>query len=110
MRRKKGRHHNVYVVELDPDVLTEERFRKENPDHQPGMKCLYVGMTGLDPEKRFENHLAGYKSNRYVLKYGVGLCPLLYEEYNPLPYEDACEMEIELARILRRRGYAVWQK
>ncbi len=110
MRRNKGRHHNVYVVELDPDVLNEERFRKENPDHQPGMKCLYVGMTGLDPEKRFENHLAGYKSNRYVLKYGVRLCPLLYEEYNPLSYEDACEMEIELASILRRKGHAVWQK
>jgi hypothetical protein len=35
---------------------------------------------------------------------------MLYEEYNPLPYSDAEEMEIELANILRRRGHAVWQK
>lgn len=110
MRKKKGRHHNVYVIELSADVLLEDRFKKANPGHRPGMKCLYVGMTGLDPEKRFENHLAGYKSNRYAHRYGVRLCPLMYEEYNPLSYEDACEMEIELALILRRKGYAVWQK
>ena len=104
------KHHNVYVVELDPAVLDESAFARGNPQFIPGMKCLYVGMTGLDPEKRFENHLGGYKANRYVRKYGVRLCPLLYEEYNPLSYEDACDMEVELARMLRSRGNAVWQK
>ncbi|MBN2069958.1 MAG: hypothetical protein JW814_00765 [Candidatus Krumholzibacteriota bacterium] len=108
MRGKK--HHNVYVIELSDEILRDEKFSNENPGHKEGMKCLYVGMTGLDPEKRFENHLAGYKSNRYVRRFGIRLCPLLYEEYNPLSYRDACEMEIELARILRRKGYGVWQK
>ena len=103
-------HHNVYVIELDRAVLGEKAFMSANPEFSPDGRCYYVGMTGLDPEKRFENHLAGYKANRFVRKYGRHLSPLLYEEYNPLFYNDAVEMETELARILRRRGHAVWQK
>ncbi len=104
------KHHNVYVIELDAAVWNESKFRKANPGRDGGCVCYYVGMTGLSPEERFENHKEGYKSNLYARKYGLRLCPLLYEEYNPLSYSDAQEMEIELARILRRRGYAVWQK
>lgn len=106
----KKRHHNVYVIELDPAVLEESRFSAANPSHDAEKPCVYVGSTGLTPEKRFENHKAGYKSNRFVELYGLRLLPLLYEEYNPLSYEDACEMEEELAKMLREKGYAVWQK
>jgi hypothetical protein len=104
------KHHNVYVVELDGAVWEEPRFRKANPHCEAGCRCFYVGMTGLSPGERFENHLKGHKGNRLVREYGLRLCPLLYEEYNPLSYIDACEMEAELARILRGRGHAVWQR
>ena len=30
-------------------------------------------MTGLTPEKRFENHKRGYKGNKYVERYGERL-------------------------------------
>lgn len=106
----KKRHHNVYVIELDGAVLEESRFSAANPSHDPDKPCVYVGSTGLTPEKRFENHMAGYKSNRFVRRYGLRLLPMLYGEYNPLGYDDACDMEIELARMLREKGYAVWQK
>lgn len=104
------KHHNVYVIELDGAVWDEPRFRNANPHCGPGCSCYYVGMTGLSPRERFENHRKGRKSNRLVREYGIRLCPLLYEEYNPLSYEDACEMEAALAGILRGRGHAVWQK
>jgi hypothetical protein len=104
------KHHNVYVVELDKTVLNEPRFARANPQHDPEKSCLYVGATGLRPEERFENHKSGYKGNSYVRRYGLRLRPELYEEYNPLSYEDAGEMEMELARMLREKGYAVWQK
>lgn len=103
-------HHNVYVIELDRAVLDEPRFAAANPRHYPEKPCVYVGSTGLSPEKRFENHKSGRKANRFVRKYGLRLLPMLYEEYNPLGYEDACEMEEELAAMLREKGYAVWQK
>lgn len=102
-------HHNVYVIELSPEVLSERRFREANPDHDPRKPCLYVGMTGLTPEERFQNHKAGIKANRYVLRYGLRLRPDLYAYANPMPFTAAEEMERELAEGLREEGHAVWQ-
>lgn len=102
-------HHSVYVVELSADVLREPKFRKCNPDYDPVKPCVYVGMTGLSPDERFDKHKAGIKSNRFVKLYGRRLLPELYEIYNPMPYEGAREMEVELAIGLREQGYGVWQ-
>lgn len=101
--------HNVYVIELDPSVLADRRFRARNPNYVDGMPCVYVGMTGLPVQERFANHRAGYKSNRYVRRYGRRLLPQLYECFNPMPYAAARQMERELADELQEKGYAVWQ-
>ena len=105
----KRHHHHVYVIELSKDVLYEPKFVKCNPDYDPTKPCVYVGMTGLDPDTRFDKHKAGVRANRYVKKYGQRLLPDLYECYNPMPYAAACEMEVELAIALREAGYGVWQ-
>ena len=102
-------HHYVYVVELSKDVLHEARFKKANPDYVTGKPCVYVGMTGLNPDLRFDKHKAGIQSNRFVFDYGLRLLPELYEIYNPMPYEGAHDMEVELAIGLRDAGYGVWQ-
>ena len=101
--------HNVYVVELDPAVLRLCSFRARNRGHRAGMPCVYVGMTGLPPGERFQNHKAGVKANRFVRDFGIGLLPELFECYNPMPYAAAQAMEAELAEELRGKGYAVWQ-
>jgi predicted GIY-YIG superfamily endonuclease len=101
--------HHVYVIELDPAVLRERRFRARNPNYVEGRPCVYVGMTGLPVQERFANHRAGYKSNRYAHQYGLRLLPELYECFNPMPYEAARKMEQELADELQEKGYAVWQ-
>ncbi|GGI54951.1 MAG TPA: hypothetical protein VN019_09360 [Oxalicibacterium sp.] len=102
-------HHHVYVVELASDVWYEPRFRKANPDYVRGKPCVYVGMTGLDPDLRFDRHKAGIQGNRFVTQYGLRLLPELYAVYNPMPYAAACEMEVELGIALREAGYGVWQ-
>lgn len=107
--REKRHHHHVYVVELADQVWNEPRFRKANPDYRLGMPFVYVGMTGLDPDLRFDKHKAGIQANRFVFDYGLRLLPQLYEVYNPMPYEAAREMEVELAIGLREAGYGVWQ-
>ena len=107
MARRK--HHNVYIVELDPQVLTSGRFRAANPGYRDGKMCLYVGMTGLTPEERFQNHKRGYKANSFVQRYGLHLLPELYTKLNPMPYAEAARKEEELAEALRRRGFGVWQ-
>ena len=102
-------HHHVYVVELADQVWNEARFRKANPNYSLGKPFVYVGMTGLDPDLRFDKHKAGIQANRFVFDYGLRLLPALYEIYNPMPYEAAREMEVELAIGLREAGYGVWQ-
>ena len=108
MRRRKP-HHHVYVVELSKDVLLELRFRKNNPGYIDGKPCVYVGMTGLDPDVRFDKHKAGIQANRFVTQYGLRLLPDLYEGFNPMPYEEAVDREIEIGIDLRSAGFGVWQ-
>ena len=76
-------HHNVYVVELSSEVL-EAKFRRCNPDYVDGKPCVYVGMTGLDPDLRFDRHKAGIQANAYVTKYGLRLLPDLFEGHGNL--------------------------
>ena len=87
-------HHHVYVVYL----------RNPSGDGKAG---YYVGMTGLTPEARFDNHRRGYKSASIVKRCGERLVPTLYAHLNPMPYEAALQMELELAEDLRKEGYTV---
>lgn len=100
-------HHNVYVILLDPKVARHPTILRINPKRDPAKPCVYVGMSGLPPEHRFENHKHGYKAAWVVEKYGVRLLPELYEHLNPMPYEAALQMELELAEDLRNEGYTV---
>ena len=94
-RAKSKGHHSVYVVYL----------RNPKGDGQAG---YYVGMTGLSPEERFQNHKRGTKAARVVKKHGERLVPKLYAHLNPMPYKKAKEMEVLLADSLRKRGYLVF--
>ena len=95
-RRKTARlHHSVYVVYL----------RNPRGDGKAG---YYVGMTGLTPEARLANHKAGIKAAGVVKRCGERLVPTLYEHLNPMSYQDAVRMEVELAESLRKRGFVVF--
>ena len=100
-------HHSVYVVLLDRAVLKHPSILRLNPERQPSKPCVYVGMTGIPVDQRFENHKNGYKSAWVVKKYGIRLMPELYEHLNPMPFEAAVQMEMELADDLRAEGYTV---
>ena len=101
--------HNLYVVELSKEVLDVKKFVNSNPAYVTGMPCVYVGMTGLDPDIRFDNHKAGIRSNKYVTRFGIRLMAELFEHLNPMPYGDAQYMEVDLAIRLREQGFGVWQ-
>jgi predicted GIY-YIG superfamily endonuclease len=89
------KHHFVYVVYL------------RNPQGD-GRAGYYVGMTGLTPERRFENHKAGIKAARVVRRFGERLVPRLYAHLNPMTYAEAVAMEGQLAAELRGRGFQVF--
>ena len=92
---KRTGHHSVYVVYL----------RNPKGDGRAG---YYVGMTGLSPEHRFQNHKRGVKAAGVVKRFGERLVPRLYAHLNPMPYAEAVDMEIALADSLRKRGYVVY--
>lgn len=93
--KKPAGHHSVYVVYL----------RNPKGDGKAG---YYVGMTGLSPAERFENHKRGNKAASVVRKFGERLVPKLYAHLNPMPFKRAQEMEVMLADSLRKRGYVVF--
>jgi len=74
---KKKHRYSVYVVELSPKVWNHRRFRRSNPGHDVTKPCVYVGMTGLSPDVRFDKHKAGIQANRFVQLYGGRLLPKL---------------------------------
>jgi hypothetical protein len=102
-------HYHVNVIELSKDVLYEGRFKRCNPDYISGEPCVYVGMTGLDPDIRVDKHKAGIQSNRHVKDYGLHLLPDLFEGFNPMSYDEACTREVEIGINLREAGFGVWQ-
>ena len=107
--RNRREHYHVYVIELDDRVWNVAGFRRANPDYELGKPFFYVGMTGLDPDIRFDRHKAGVQANRFARDYGVRLRPEFYERFNPMAYALARRMEVEIAIELREGGFGVWQ-
>jgi len=103
----RGRH-SVYAIELEAAAWKQRAFRARNPGGAAA-GCLYIGVTGLTPEERFERHRAGTQSARLVHAHGVRLRLDLVEGFSRLPYRIAAEMEPRLAAWLRAQGFAVWQ-
>lgn len=109
-RRQSRAHHSVYVIELDEAVWTSSaRFRHANPRRDPRKPCVYVGLTGLSPKERFAKHKSGVRSNAYARRYGLRLRPDLFPAENPMSFAEGQRMEVEVAKVLRDRGYGVWQ-
>ena len=101
-------HYSIYAVELDAAVWNVKAFRERNPGGAAS-GCLYVGVTGLPPETRFERHRHGTQSGRFVRTHGVRLRLDLVEGFSRLPYRIAACMEPKLAAWLRAQGFGVWQ-
>lgn len=109
--------YNVYVIELDKRVFTENRrFREANPQFNGVLECLYVGMSSKSPLERFKQHKTGARSKKgikissnIVEKYGLYLRPSLYNKITAVKTrKEALALEKELALDLRRKNYAVW--
>src|SRR2546430_8527965 len=94
-------HHHVYVVLLEEKAAKHPSILRANPRRDRRKPCVFVGMSGLPPEHRFEYHRHGYKSAWVVRKYGVRLVPLLYQPLNPIPFDAAVAIAVAFAKDLR---------
>jgi len=99
----------VYVIELDKEVLKSRKFREKNPGMNIKKACYYVGQSAHKPDIRFNQHKDGYKSNRFVGRFGIRLRPWKYKKYNPIKTrEEAKKIEQLLTIKLRKKGHGVW--
>lgn len=89
--KKPGVQSRIYIVLLK-DVNKKRGY------------SLYVGKTSRKPEVRFQQHKNGYKSSKYVRKYGVRLLPGLFEHLNPMSSSEAVELEVNIAVALKKAG------
>ena len=58
-------------------------------------------------KERFDYQKAQTRAASVVKRYGLRLLPEFYAHLNPMPYEAAAQMEMDLAEDLRRAGYTV---
>ncbi len=87
---------SVYVV-----LLQDKRRATRSVQGPWG---LYVGQTSRDPDLRFDQHKAGYKSSSPVRRFGVQLLPRLVTHLNPMLRWEALEVEAALADLFRAAG------
>ena len=100
----------VYVIDLDKSIYhKEKKFREANPQYKEDKPCVYVGQSYLEPEKRFQQHKSGHRSNKYARKYGLCVKKKRIPHKNPHFTRKAVEKrEEEVAKILNKRRWAVW--
>ena len=123
---------HVYVIELSPAVLENEKFHPDRAGLSSAPRCFYVGQTKHHPACRYKQHrrkrsgkhfvcecfgaaekveVTGYnRGNRYVRDYGLkgGLRPEFYLGMNPLQSREESEtLERNLATQLIQEGFAV---
>ncbi len=100
----------VYLIELDPAVMQDPAFIAKNPNYVPGKPCYYVGMTSLEPEVRFLEHVEGMKnSSRICRQYGRRLRMDLVPTWNATRRTWAMRREKRLAAEIRNLGNGAWQ-
>ena len=99
--------YSVYVVLLDEYVATLPQTRRRNPKRDPSKPCVYVGLTPLRVDRRFDFRRASPEAEWRVHKFGVRLMPELFDSLHPMTCEQALQTAKKLADDLRAKGFSV---
>ena len=102
-----GLRYTVYVVLLDEYVGTLPQMRLRNPKRDPSKPFVYIGLTPLRVDRRFDYRRATPKTEWRVHQYGVRLMPELCEDLNSMTLEKALHTARKLAEDLRAKGFGV---
>lgn len=81
----------VYAIRLKEEVAGKIKFRKQNPGWDGKTEAFYIGQTGKTRIERYEQHINGIKSNRYVKEFAIQ------------PFEEA-ECSEYLAELIQKSG------
>jgi hypothetical protein len=107
MGTAEGPRYSVYVVLLEEYVGTLPQMRLRNPKRDPSKPFVYIGLTSLRVDGRFDYRRATPKTEWRVHQYGVRLMPELCEDLNSMTLEKALHTARKLAEDLRAKGFGV---
>ena len=107
MGSKRKLRYSVYVVLLDNDIGTIPQMRRRNPKRNPAKPYVYVGLTSLPLNRRFNFLRATAKNEWRLHTFGIRLMPELYSSLPPMTFEQAVQTAKKLADDLRGKGFGV---
>jgi len=110
----------VYAIELNEKVKGDKEYKKYNPDWDIEKPAYYIGQTAKSRQERYNQHITGIKSNRYVRKYAVvpfensdktiELSELFAVPVDNLRYYQALYYEQKLTLLLQEKGFGAYSK
>jgi len=98
----------LYVIDLKKTVLRQHRFLAANPEYIPGKPCVYVGVTYLTANERFDQHMNGIHPARIVRDCGKHVRSRDCRTLRAMSRARAEKKEAAYAARLRERGWGVW--
>jgi hypothetical protein len=107
MGTEEALRYSVYVVLRDEDVGTLPQMRRRNPDRDSLKPFVYVGLTSLHVDCRFDFRIATNKTEWRLHQYGGRLMPVFYEHLHPMTVERALRAARKLAEDLTSKGFGV---
>jgi hypothetical protein len=107
MGTAKELRYSVYVVLLDEYIGTLPQMRRRNPKRDPSKPYVYVGLTPLPMNRRFDFHRAVPEREWRLHRFGVRLMPQLYDSLRPMTCKGALQRANKLADDLRAKGFGV---
>ena len=99
--------YSVYVVLLDERIGTLPHMRRRNPERNLSKPYVYVGLTSLRVNRRFNFLKATSKHEWRLRTFGVRLMLELYDSLHPMTCDQALQTAKTLADDLRARRFGV---
>jgi hypothetical protein len=108
----------VYVFQLNQLINENTRFRNHNPDWDGETPAFYVGQTAKSRQERYNEHLNGIHSNKYVKKHALipyekaDKTQVFADKFNipieKLRYYQALYYEQKMTQVLKTNGYGAY--
>ena len=105
----KQEKYYLYAIRLHDDVLTKRKFVSANPKYKLGKPCFYIGTSIYPPKKRFQQHLDGEHSSKWVREFGQHVAKRKCKVRLKSVHGAREEVERAYAEELRSQGYGIWQ-
>ena len=82
-------------------------MRRRNPKRSRSKPVVYVGVTSLPVNRRFDFRRATPEHEWRLHKFGIRLMPELYDSLRPMTCKRALQTAKKLAEELRAKGFGV---